>query len=149
MYVDEDIFSEIIYSICSSVSEIAGRSGLTYLSMVGKNLLKIAEERDAIPEKLDDPIESLNKFLKFFVDLGYASKIEAEIENDILKIEFEDEKFMKSEFLLQKEKSTVFPAYVTFTARAFLEKYFNMSLIFSDYELGNEEGANCGFLKIL
>ena len=149
--IDEDVFSDVVYSICKSVSEIAGRSGMTYISMVGKNMLKIAEERGAIPEKLDDPLESLNKFLKFFVELEYASRIEANIENGILKIEFENERFLESEFLLQKEKSTVPPLYVTFTARAFLEKYFSMTLIYHDFVLEEENSEENSYaaLKIL
>jgi hypothetical protein len=105
MEINEDIFSDVTYSICKAVSEVAGKSGMAYISMVGKNLLKIAEERGAVPAKLDDPLESLNKFLKFFVVLEYASRIEANIENGILKIEFENERFLESELLLQKEKA--------------------------------------------
>jgi len=147
MEINEDIFSDVTYSICKAVSEVAGKSGMAYISMVGKNLLKIAEERGAVPAKLDDPLESLNKFLKFFVELEYASRIEANIENGILKIEFENERFLESELLLQKEKSTVPPLYITFTARAFLEKYFSMTLIYHYYAL--EEEKTYGALKIL
>jgi hypothetical protein len=151
MEIYEDVLSDIIYSICKAVSEVAGKSGMAYISMVGKNLLKIAEERGAVPAELDDPLESLNKFLKFFVDLEYASRIEANIENDILKIEFENEKLLESEFLLQKEKSTVPPLYVTFTARAFLEKYFSMTLIYHSFVLEEENSEENSYaaLKIL
>ena len=145
--IGEDIFSDVIYSICKSVSEIAGRSGMAYISMVGRNMLKIAEEREAIPEKLDDPVGSLNKFLKFFVDLGYASRIEAKIEGEILKLEFDNIKLSESELLLQDEKSTVPPLYVTFTARAFLEKYFDMNLIYHREHLAAEHSSV--MLKIL
>jgi hypothetical protein len=149
MYIDEDILSDVAYAICKAISEIAGRSGITYVSMVGKNMLKLAEEKGAVSDKLDDPLKSLNKFLKFFVDLEYADRIEAKIENDVLRIEFKNIKFFESEVLLKSEKSRVLPLYVTFAARAFLEKYFSMNLIYHDYEQNEEEKIVYGALKIL
>ena len=144
----EQIFSDIIYSVCKSVSEISGRSGMAYISMVGKNLLKLVEEKEAIQETSEDPIRSLNEFLKFFVDVGYADNLEARMENDALYISFENIRFYESEKLLFRDKSDVMPLYVTFAARAFLEKYYDLSLVFSSYER-MKSWHTTGCLKIL
>jgi len=146
--IDEDVISDMAYSICTAVSEVSGRSGMAFVSMVGKNLLYTAEERKDLPKNRDDPVESLNDFLSFFVDLGYASRIKASLKDNALTLNFEDIKFLESEELLMKEKSAVLPLYVTFAARAFMEKYFGMSLIYKEY--GIKEGkTTMSSLRIL
>jgi hypothetical protein len=121
---------------------------MAFISMVGKNLLSTVEEKKNLPSNKDDMIASLNDFLEFFVELGYASSIKASMENNAIRLEFKDIRFIESERLLQKEKSAVLPLYVTFAARAFLEKYFNMSLVYGDYGI-TDKSSTAAYLRIL
>ncbi len=146
--IGEEVISDMIYSICSAVSEVAGRSGMAFISMVGKNLLYEVEEKMKLPSNSEDAIESLNDFLNFFVELGYISSIKASMDNNILSFEFQDIRFLESEKLLQKEKSAVLPLYVTFAARAFLEKYFGIGLIYKDYGIKDEQTTSAS-LRVL
>jgi len=146
--INEDVISDMAYSICTAVSEVSGRSGMAFVSMVGKNLLYTAEERKELPKNRDDPVESLNDFLSFFVDLGYASRIKASLKDNVLTLDFENIKFLESEELLMKEKSAVLPLYVTFAARAFMEKYFDMSLVYKEYRI-REGKATMSSLRVL
>jgi hypothetical protein len=146
--VDEDLISDIVYSICNAVSEVSGRSGMAFISMVGKNLLSTVEEKKNLPSNKEYMIASLNDFLEFFVALGYASSIKASMENNALRLEFKDIRFIESEKLLQNEKSAVLPLYITFASRAFLEKYFNMSLVYGDYGI-TDMSSTAAYLRIL
>lgn len=146
--IDEEVISDMIYSVCSAVSEVAGRSGMAFVSMIGKNLLYEVEEKMKLPSNSEDAVESLNDFLNFFVKLGYASNIKASMDNNILSLEFQDIRFLESEELLQKEKSAVLPLYVTFAARAFLEKYFGISLIYNNYEIKDDQKTSAS-LRVL
>jgi len=137
--MDEAIISDMIYSVCTAVSEVAGRSGMAFVSMVGKNLLYMVEEKKKLPSDSEDMMKSLSDFLNFFVELGYASSIRVYMENNFLRLEFEDIKFLESEKLLYRDRSAVLPLYVTFAARAFLEKYFGLSLVYSDYGIENDQ----------
>jgi hypothetical protein len=146
--IGEEVISDVIYSICFAVSEVAGRSGMAFISMVGKNLLYEVEEKMKLPSNREDAIESLNDFLNFFVKLGYASSIKASMNNNILSFEFQDIRFLESEKLLQRDKSAVLPLYITFAARAFLEKYFGIGLIYNDYEIKSEQTTSAS-LRVL
>jgi hypothetical protein len=146
--INEDVISDIAYSICTAVSEVSGRSGMAFVSMVGKNLLYTVEEKKDLPKNRDDSVESLNDFLSFFVDLGYASRIRASLKDNALTLDFENIKFLESEELLMKEKSAVLPLYVTFAARAFMEKYFDMSLVYKEYRI-KEGKTTMASLRIL